>query len=189
MDLFAHHVPNLRVASFDGVVIPWSSLTLHGLTSLSVTLLHMPPSHFGSDELLEALSGMPLLECLSIIEALPLPDSRSSHTIILPRLSRLELEGQWLSSMALLAGNQFPGTAQLHLACVSRKNRNPPADVLLSVLERQAKGLGDTSPSDCMWIQIGRSLRVIGWSRLYSPEQSVPSRLERALELRFSTLP
>ena len=194
VDLFAHHAPNLRIASFDGLIIPWSSLALHGLTSLSVTLLHMPPSHRVSalpprDELLEALSGMPFLECLSIIKTLPLPDSRSSHTIILPRLSRLELEGQWLSCMALLAGIQFPGTAQLHLTCVSRTNHDPPVDVLLSVLERQAKWLGDTSPLDCMPIQIGRSLRVIGWSRLYSPEQSVPSRLERALELNFSTLP
>ena len=190
--LFSHHAPNLREASFERLTIPWGSPVLRHLTSLSVTFsvvdtFKEPSISPSRDELLDALSGMPFLQHLSLTHATPLhSEAGSPRTIMLPYLSSLRIGGEWLSSMAVLADIQFPDTTALELHFECDGDADQPVDVLLSILEKNTSRLRNVLPLCSMSLHIGATFRVYGWPTTYAHVR--PTSAHRSIKLSFSEM-
>ncbi|TFY57032.1 hypothetical protein EVG20_g8697, partial [Dentipellis fragilis] len=130
--LFAGAAPRLRTLKLDVVKLRWASLILSNLVELSVTahtitnMSTIPPSHL--DELLEALSRMPNLTSLSLIDCLPhvrmadvefrnviKPGDTPSKVVRLPSLSTFELRGGATDIAALLPHLSVPATCKIDI--------------------------------------------------------------------------
>ena len=136
-EMFANNAPRLRKAHFINIEAPWPSPILQNLTSLNLgAWAFLLETNF-----IEALSNIPLLEDLTIDDALPafsstLSSNRRMQAIPLPHLSNLKLKGLWLDVISVLGSIQFPASTNLSLTFQSNDADNKPIDSLLPIIQR-----------------------------------------------------
>ena len=151
-DIFAFHASRLRIASFNGFKVPWSSLILRNVLQLKIAIPRQAfPSLPSQREVFDALANMPYLESLIVYFALPSfahgavePQRRGS--IALPHLWKLSLAGPLWDIVAFLEVIQSPAlTIVLDRGFFIEANPDDPlngADPLQSFRDINSRGMG-----------------------------------------------
>ena len=155
--------PRLRRLEFCNCNFRWDSPMLRGLTHFQVFRMS-PEARPSFPTLLAVLSLMPMLEILSLVEALPKPMNydKSLPTIHLSQLSQLRLEGGVTDCSYMLEHLTFPPTVNLHLKCNAAGPQSHNSKILALIGARFGGNILQRVHIHCT----AQEISILGWITL-----------------------
>ncbi|KAG5723409.1 hypothetical protein E4T56_gene13779 [Termitomyces sp. T112] len=196
--VLTEETPYLRRLELHRVIINWDSQLLKGLTHLTihdVTTSARPTT----DQLMNALERMPVLEVLDIQDALPQPpDGPSSpdRIVDLPQLALLSITSTVPECVNLVSCITIPASARIHLSCSGTETTGGDFSGVMRVISnprgaayRQEKdGPPERKVIRVLHIQheVPISLVVQGWTDALATDEAVPRVNAPDIQLHFS---